>query len=468
MSNLLKKHRDQPTADRAGRYERFQLSENPFPTEPVNKDSEDRRINGDIYEVGIRTKEYSLVEEAFLKKPQSDRNRLRLGYICDTSYIGRGNGKSAFLVNLTQRINKNYCLDISNETNKCFAVYVTPEPGGRTKTFPAFLDLIFEAMLQSGILNVCLATLRLEAISALYPGKESVTLAGGDAEVVRKVNNADWLRDQGIDVNRLATKIAQHQHLQTLPSDFPLVSGRNALIEPFVSSETFKEYYLGLHRTGNEKHECLLSYMVQLFLAAGFNGAYILVDDFERIPDFQSGRQRKDFAIELRSALLDGPYFSARTAFYTMLLTLHAGVPRLVSDAWISSGLGNRYPIMPKIQSAHWVAFEKLTREYVSLLLKKYLSAYRIGTFRGEQLTPFTPEAVTLIAEMNENNAAKILRSCWDLLEKAADEVDQLVIDAPFVRAQAVEHSNDGTERPAAIEDPAATDLMQKATGGQE
>jgi hypothetical protein len=151
MSNLLKKPKDHPTSDRAGRYERFHLSENPFPTEPVNKDSADRRINGDIYEAEIRTKEYSLIETAFLKTPQSDRNRLRLGYICDTSYIGRGNGKSAFLVNLAQTINANYCLDISDEANKCFAIYVTPEPGGRTKTFPAFLDLVFEAMLQSGI-----------------------------------------------------------------------------------------------------------------------------------------------------------------------------------------------------------------------------------------------------------------------------------------------------------------------------
>ena len=143
MGNLLKRPKDKPSADNKGRYERFCLTENPFPTEPVNKDSTDRRINGEIYESEIRTKELTLIKDAFLKKPQSDRNRLRLGYICDTSYIGRGNGKSAFLVNLAQSINDNYCLDISEDLNKCFAIYVVPEPGGRTKTFPSFVDLIF-------------------------------------------------------------------------------------------------------------------------------------------------------------------------------------------------------------------------------------------------------------------------------------------------------------------------------------
>lgn len=44
--------------------------------------------------------------------------------------------------------------------------------------------------------------------------------------------------------------------------------------------------------------------MVYLFLASGFNGAYIIVDDFERIPDFQSDRQKRDFALEIRRNFL--------------------------------------------------------------------------------------------------------------------------------------------------------------------
>lgn len=467
MSNLLKRPKDKPTADNKGRYERFYLTENPFPTEPVNKDSTDQRINGDIYESEIRTKELASITEAFIKKPQSDRNRLRLGYICDTSYIGRGNGKSAFLVNLAQLINKNYCLDISDEVNKCFAVYVVPEPGGRTKTFPSFVDLIFESIMNSGIIDISLASLRLSAATTLYSEKNFSDLVQDEDELVNKLNSEDWFKEVGVEHASLVQEILKNPYLQSVPSDFPLMKGRNSLFKPFVAAKDFSNYYFEIARKGRPRLEFVFSHLVQMFFAAGFNGAYILVDDFERIPDFQSSRQRKDFAIELRTILLDGPYKSAHTGFYNMLLTLHAGVPQLISEAWGLSGLGNRYPIAPKVESDHWIAFEKLSNKHVSLLLKKYLAAYRVSQKNGNDLTPFTNGAVSLIAEINENNAAKILSTCWNLLERAAENPEQNIIDKRFVREK-TEQVYEGSEQEPTIEDPTATDLMKKAMGGKD
>ncbi|SRR5258705_12268249 len=101
MSKLLRRPSASLPTEIKGRFEKFNLAENPFPSNPfVDKNSEDKRINGDIYEIGIRTKEYDQIESIFLKQPQSDLNHLRLAYIIDESYIGRGNGKSALLVHL--------------------------------------------------------------------------------------------------------------------------------------------------------------------------------------------------------------------------------------------------------------------------------------------------------------------------------------------------------------------------------
>jgi len=465
MSKLLRRPKDKPSVDDNGRYERFYLTENPFPTEPVNKYSTDRRINGGIYESEIRTKEFNLVKDAYLKKPQSDRNRLRLGYICDKSYIGRGNGKSAFLVNLAQYINNDYCLDISDELNKCFAIYVVPQPGGRTKTFPGFVDLIFESMISSGIIDFSLASLRLSAATNLYPGKDFLDLVQDEDNIVKRINSEGWLREQKVDNINLTAEIHKNPYLQSLPNDFPLMTGSQFLIKPFVTAKDFHDYYYETVRKGRPRLEFVFSHLVHMFSAAGFNGAYILVDDFERIPDFQSSRQRKDFAIELRSALLDGPYTSAHTGFYNMLLVLHAGVPQLINEAWSSSGLGNRYPITPKIESSHWIAFEKLSREHVTLLLKKYLDAYRVNQTSINDLVPFKAEAISIIAEINEYNAAKILRACWDLLEKAADEPDRTIIDEQFVRDKVEGQAYGSSEQEPTIDDPDATDLIKKAKG---
>lgn len=463
MSKLRRKPRQQQKVDLEAKYQRFALTENPFPTSPVNKDSTDRRINGKIYEADIRSKEYEKIETAFLKSPQTDPSHLRLGYIWDTSYIGRGNGKSAFLVNLIDRINQEYALDISDELNKCFAVYVAPEPGGRTKTFDSFTDLIFEAIYSSGIIASSLASMRLDAIAEAYP---DVTVDEDDEQkLIASLNSEKWLRERGLEPRKLMDIIWKNEFLQKIPDVFPLLSSRHGLLDSFISAESFLTAYRNLKKV-REKLDFVFSYLVQMFMASGFNGAYLFVDDFERVPDFQSGRQRRDFAAELRSVLLDGSYENARYGFFNMFLVLHAGVPALISEAWSSSGLDQRYPLSPKIASPHLIPFEKLNREHVSLLIRKYLDEYRSDSFSGDVLRPFTLSAINIIAEASEYNAATILRTCSTLVEKSlADDRDD--IDEAFVRTEIEKHEGVVSGEELSLDDSGATDLIQKATDGR-
>ena len=462
MSKLQRKPKQQQSVDLEAKYQRFALTENPFPTSPVNKDSTDRRINGKIYEADIRTKEYEKIETAFLKAPQTDPSHLRLGYILDTSYIGRGNGKSAFLVNLIEKMNKEYCLDISNELNKCFAVYVAPEPGGRTKTFDSFVDLIFAVIYSSGIIDSSLASMRLDAIDEIY--SDLNIDENNEQKIIESLNSEEWLKEQGIESRKLMEVILKNEFLQKIPDEFPLLSSRHGLFDSFISKESFRIAYQNLKR-GREKLDFVFSHLVQMFMASGFNGAYIFVDDFERVPDFQSARQRRDFSTELRSVLLDGPYENARYGFFNMFLVLHAGVPALISEAWSSSGLDQRYPLSPKVASPHLIPFEKLNREHVSLLIMKYLAEYRSDSFSGDKLAPFTPDAINVIAESSEYNAATILRTCSALIEKSlADKRNS--IDEDFVRIEIEKREGVVPGEEPSLDDANATDLLKKATDG--
>ncbi len=463
MSKLRRKPKQQQRVDLETKYQRFSLTENPFPTSPVNKDSTDQRINGKIYEADIRSKEYEKIETVFLKAPQTDPSHLRLGYIWDTSYIGRGNGKSAFLVNLINQINQEYCLDISEELNKCFAVYVVPETGGRTKTFDSFVDLIFEAIYSSGIIALSLASMRLDAIAEVYP---DVNIDEDDEQkLVAVLNSEKCLRDRGIETRKLMDVVLKNEFLQRLPDSFPLFSSRHGLFDSFISEESFLTAYQNLKK-GRTRFDFVFSHLVQMFMASGFNGAYIFVDDFERVPDFQSGRQRRDFAAELRSIFLDGSYENARYGFFNMLLVLHAGVPALISEAWSSSGLDQRYPLSPKIASPHLIPFEKLNREHVSLLIKKYLDEYRSDSVSGDSLAPFTPSAINVIAETSEYNAATILRTCSTLIEQALTD-DRHEIDEFFVRTEIEKREGVVPGEEPSLDDSSSTNLMQKATGGR-
>ncbi|MEI7636576.1 MAG: hypothetical protein WCJ37_04670 [Syntrophus sp. (in: bacteria)] len=463
MKKLLRTPSGRQLKDKPGKFERFKLIENPFPSEPVvNKDSEDKRINGNIYEIEIRRKEHDQVIEWFIKPTQSDPNHLRLGYIIDTSYIGRGNGKSAFLINLLHDINRGYCLDLSSDLNKCFGVYVAPEPGGRTKTFPIFLDLLFNSIIASNVIKSSLATLRLEAIRDQNPTCFSKIEVLDDEDIADKLNDSEWLKELGVDVDGISDIIYKNEYMQDVSPDFPLLAGRNTFFRPFITQDSFTEYYKNNLKKGNEKLTFVFTELVRLFQAAHFNGAFVLVDDFERIPDFQSARQKRDFALELRSCLFDGLYLNARIGFYNFLLVLHAGVPRLISDAWAESGMDNRAPISPQVASKHVIPFEKLSKDHASLLLRKYLSEYRINGSAINPLFPFTEDAVAKIGELSEYNAAKILKIAYDLLDKASDIPEQVQIDEKFVAENKGIGDPSGKNVPS-IEDAESTDLLKKA-----
>ena len=463
MSKLLRRPTQMQPPSTPGRYQKYYLTENPFPQEPaVNQESTDKRINGGIYETEIHNKEFKQIEKYFLRQSQSNPNHLRLGYIIDTSYIGRGNGKSAFLINLQQLINREYCLDISDGLNKCFAIHVRPEPGGRTKTFLSLVDVFFQAISRSRVIESALAALRLEAIKQLYKNMDTIIGKYDDEALIENLNSEDWLNKQKLDIGKISEQIYKNEYLQRLPEHFPLFKGRNNFFHSFISKQDFDEYYWTIIKRSKERIEFVFSHLVDFLLAAGFNGAYILVDDFERVPDFQSERQKRDFALELRSCIFDGFYTNARVGFYNFLLVFHAGVPRLISDAWEASGMEHRSPIAPRIKSRHVIRFEKLSQEHASLLLQRYLTEYRIPGTPPNVLFPFKEDAVSKVGELSEYNAARILNMSYELLEKAID-ANQETIDARFVDKCRDILEEESVKKVPTIKEVGAEDLQKKA-----
>jgi hypothetical protein len=422
---------DSEVVIKEGKYEKYNLRENPFPSSPfVNPHSSDPRSNGDIYETSIRNQEYSLLSKNFLEVPQTDPNHLRFGYIIDTSYIGRGNGKSAFLINLQKKINADFAFSVSNGQNRCFAFTMVPEAGGKTKTVEKFVDLCAQGIFDSDIINDSLATLRLEAILAVYSTFNIEEHFKNEGDIREKLNSINWFSTNKIDAKRVNDHVISNKYLQNLPSDFPVYS-KGLFTLDLVNQDTFKEYYLNLKR-GKFRIEFVFSHLVSLFLAAGFTGAYVFVDDFERIPDFQSERQKRDFALELRTCMFDGLNTNAKIGFYELILVLHAGVPRLIQSAWDQSGLEQRAPIFFNGTPKHVIRFEKITLEDTYSLLLKYLHEYRINQTSTDELSPFTKAAVMKMAELGEFNTSKILKLAYETLERAVDG-NITTIDADFI-----------------------------------
>ena len=465
MSRLLSKPSQPSPINSNVRFQRFNLTENPFPPEPmVNQESSDKRINGYIYEIEIRRNEFDKIQTSFLSRSKISPSHLRLGYIVDTSYIGRGNGKSAFLINLQQKINKNYCLDLSEGLNKCFSVIVTPEPGGRTKTFPLLVDVIFNSLLKLDIINYCLASIKLQTLLNIEGDfKIDPELLKDENNVVSMLNSKKWFADNNIDLNKILKSVYSKPEFQDLPPDFPLFKGKSSLFSAMATQEDFENYYMDTLRRKEDKIDFVFSHLVRLFQAANFNGAFILIDDFERIPDFQSARQKKDFALELRSAMFDGSSINARIGFYTFFFVLHAGVHRLISDAWTESGMENRSPIAQLPDNNHIIPFEKLNMEHAFLLIKKYLDEFRIDKTSSDHFFPFSKGVIKSIGEMSEYNASKMLKMAFELLEKAIDDNSVLNINNDFFEQHIKDLGVQEKRDTVSIMDIESTDLLSKA-----
>jgi hypothetical protein len=461
IDKLIQKPSESVNINELGRFEIYNLKENPFPSTPfVNKSSTEDKINGNIFEIAVRENEFAKIKNLYLKIPQSNPDHLRLGFINDTSYIGRGNGKSAFLINLLKKINENYCLDLSDNKNKCFGIFAAPEGGGKLKSFDKFVDLIFESILDSNIIKISLAIIRLDVL--IETNHKDLLLSYSFNELIENLNSENWFSTKNIDIYDLNNRIKSNKFLKNLPSDFPIYI-RQAFFGNLSTQNTFEKFYGNLKKD-SEKNDFIFTNLIDLFLAAGFNGAYILVDDFERIPEFQSAIQKKDFATQLRTILYDGIYRNSKIGFYNFFLALHAGVPRLMETAWSESGMESRVPLNPQMDSNNIIAFEKLNERHVIMMIKKYLEHYRIRkTKKEEELFPFTEKGIKLISEYAEYNASSILKFAHQIIDKAAS-VKLKLIDDNYVRDFKNESKNVVIETsPKNIATTSTIDLKKKA-----
>lgn len=439
MKKLLQKPKDQNIENVLARYESLGLKDNPFPLNPyVNKENSDIRYNGSIYESKIRENEYKQVIQNFIKVPQSNPNHIRMGYIQDNSYVGRGNGKSAFALNLVNIINNEFCLDISDGLNKCFGIYIQPEPSGRTKTFQSFLDLLFQAIFDQNLINYSLASLRLESLIDLDPNFNYNWES--EAEIIISLNSEEWYDKNmplldNYKLSSITKQIFKKTNLSKLSSEFPLIKDQNKYFNYRVSTQIdFHHYYFETLKKTEEKAKFIFNDLVLLFQASGFNGGYIFVDDFERIPDFQSEKLKQEFALEIRTNFFDSVIENAKIGFLNLILVMHAGVPRLVEKAWSVSGMERRSPLISDAANQpHVIKFDKLNLSHSKLLIQKYVNEYIIDTSQINMFNPFTENAISIISEKCELNAASILEKCYAIVEEAANSRKEK-IDEDFVK----------------------------------
>jgi len=389
------------------KYEKFNLKDNPFPYDPiVVPDAEDIRKNGTIYNEQIKSDEFNNFKSKLLDQDLNSNN-IRLAYLIDSAYTGRGNGKSAFLVHMQKIINEDYGEKLSNGKNKVFAVYVRPEPGENISRFWQLSEKIIRQMAKGNIFKDCMITLRYLGLSKMRHTKVLKNLKKD--EDFEKLLDDKWLVENKVNVANLRSKM--DELLTTAGISYELI--RFILISPYKTSDSIVNYACNRPDSWKKKNisNFLFDELVRFFIMMNYNGAYILLDEFEKIVDIQKVLEKDELASEIRQFFLEGNQQGPILGFFMLIMAMHPGVPRLIIESWEKSGLNARAPLPTKGEDGpHVVFFNNLQKENIRVLIKEYLDNFRLNKLSENDIAPFEEESIIKIAELANSNAAKTLR----------------------------------------------------------
>jgi hypothetical protein len=113
----------------------------------------------------------------------------------------------------------------------------------------------------------------------------------------------------------------------------------------------------------------------------------------------------------------------------------------------------------------HMILFDRINEVHAILLIEKYLSEYRISdSTKKDHLFPFTPEAIKLIGIKSEMNAARILQSAYNIIDRAAEDNVPLIDDKYVATINKQSHVTSEIEMSKdSISKTQTTDLLSKA-----
>jgi len=388
------------------RYEQlYGLKENPFPAEPLFSSAEsDPRRNGSIYDPQFHATEERRFFDLFVHPPAGGTSR-RLGFVrVDSAAGGRGNGKSMFLHRMMLRINTpDWPADFGDTSQlpTALAVHLLPDP----KTILGFHQLVyllFDTLARSRLFDVIDGLLRAAVLhEQLVPEQRAKLAEIPDSELQRQFQDEE-LFGQILASHSLTPATFANQVEQAVSAQGGATMSRNFLNHLRGNGMRLSALWPKLEAASwNTWREYGTSWLVDglvpVLLAAGFERLYVLLDEFERIYRFQTGRRRDEFLMALRQTFFEGSSAATRSQFISCILTLHPSVDRYLAENWQVAGLEGLSPLAAGQVEKQAVTLGASTIPGLRHLMQTFLDAYRTDATRGKHmgsLYPFAADAL--------------------------------------------------------------------------
>jgi len=441
----------------------YGLRENPFPAMAMfSPNINDPRRNGEIYDSEFRKVEEGQFFKMFVQPENGDRPT-QLGFIrLDPQAGGRGNGKSAFLHRIMQRINEQewdegWVTNLDDPNLFCLSVHVLPEPK-KQRRFWEFVLLIFETLFEQGLLAEIDKQLRAAMLLTLFAPEQIEELAKRPVLEINQMLEAE---------DTFASLLAQYGH--SLPNFVEIIRDAIEKIQP--TSNLFLKNFLendanltkawkrwmetgmlgSAYQWRKTGVEWLTDGLVPVMLAAGYRRLIILLDEFEKIYISQNARERDEFLDGLRQYFYERDSVAVKYQYITAVLTIHPSIYTYVNTNWRRVGLDNLAPLdVERIQSVS-VELGASDNAKLTHLLVTYIDFFRMDADDPNKgkVYPFDEDALAPAIEAARFYPRGTLWYANKIIQKAANEP----VPAPIQRAFVEDFISGGEKPPQEADD---------------
>jgi len=383
------------------------FTQNPFPNEPAVKPySADSRVNGSIFLEKIREEEIKDFKDHIVNAPN------KIGLLMDyAAYKGRGIGKTAFLNHMKNSINIDLGNAISNSDSVLYAVYVSPSADKKNRTLSDVAHSIFTSMHKEGLFLTVFC--RLRALSGLLDDIIDDNINESNYEDT--IANDDWLKEQGVDVHKVNSFVMNELVNAGITNDASSLFGGN--YQSFKASLEDNKNEFFWKKQGSEY---LFNNIEKLLKAAMFTNCIILLDEAEKMIQYQNSNERRALCDNLRYYFIDGSCSNAVDGFFKIVLTIHPNSQELLMPHWAAAGLDRFCSLGGDTSSENSIFFKPMSSDVLMIneLAEIYLKESRINK-KDNSINPFTQEAINYAMEKSDRIPGRFLRMLYLMIEKA-------------------------------------------------
>lgn len=425
----------------------YGLRENPFPSLALfSPTAADPRRNGEVYDASFRIREEETFFHLFLQ-PLGGEAAIRLGFLrLDAQAGGRGTGKSCFLNRIMGRVNtqewQNWPSNPNDPKLYSLAVHLLPEPRKQRHLWE-LARLVFETMAERDLLSRVDLDLRAAMFYKLVPEEGRTKMLSENREQVRKaLQTSSGFLELMKQVNMTTQDVMTNVDttLKQIGVDSSDHGFRQAFVDSGCELQALWKKWTDDYTITNDYAwrkagvAWLVNGLVPVLVAAGYQRLILLVDEFEKIYVYQTGREREEFLDALRQSFYERGTVAARLEYITTVLTIHPSMERYLSKAWSRVGLDNLAPLDPDRIRHVAVQLGQSTPAALLHLLTTYLDFFRTeGNENMGSIYPFAGDALEPVFAAGRFYPRGILWYAHHILRQAAKEGVPPVITKDFV-----------------------------------